>query len=559
MFNTDILTLQKKGFEAVSGQMCMTDILLIQPPIRDFYLTAKRTIPYGLSSIASVLIQNGFSVDLFDGLATGKSRILEFPEEMEYLKRFYGKPDLSPFSLFHHFRHFGYSFETIGKMARDSGAYLVGISSLFTAYSETAIKTAETVKAFHPDCRIVLGGHHPTAMPCETMETGAVDFLIRGEGEVSMPALAEAIRKKKELNDIPGIVFRRRDGSLHVSPPAVMADLDRYPLPSMRFVKQSFYQRKKSGSSVIVTSRGCPMKCSYCSVGASGLPYRRRNVDSVVNEIETAVVQHHVRFIDFEDENLCLEKKWFLHLLSEIEKRLGNHRVELRAMNGIFPPSLDEEMIYKMKASGFKTLNLSLGSTSSAQLERFSRPDVRDSLEQAVSVAERIGLDSVCYIIAGAPGQIPSETVLDLLYLAKKQTIAGVSIFYPSPGSPDFEKCRKIGILPEKFSLMRSSAFPISHSTNRVEAATLLRLGRILNFIKSIKKSGAALPSPLPYHGKAFLDADQRKENGLLLLAWFFNDGRIRGVKPTGEVFDHLVSETLTEQFISGISEIFPF
>ncbi len=537
----------------------MTDILLIQPPIRDFYLTAKRTIPYGLSSIASVLIQNGFSVDLFDGLATGKSRILDLPEEMAYLKRFYGKPDLSPFALFHHFRHFGYSFETIGKAARDSGAYLVGIASLFTAYSETAIKVAETIKAFHPDCKIVFGGHHPTAMPGETMETEAVDFLIRGEGEAAMPALADAIRKSKDLKDIPGIVFRRRDGSLHVSPPAVMTDLDEYPLPLMRFVKQSFYHRKKSGSSVIVTSRGCPMKCSYCSVGASGPPYRRRRVDSVVKEMETAAVKHNVRFIDFEDENLSLEKKWFLQLLSEIKKRLGNYDIELRAMNGMFPPSLDEEMIYEMKAAGFKTLNLSLGSTSKVQLERFSRPDVRYSLEQALSIAERIGLETVCYIIAGAPGQSPSDTVEDLLYLAKRNTIAGISIFYPSPGSSDFEKCRKYGILPEKFSLMRSTAFPVSHSTNRVEAATILRLGRVLNFIKSLKKSGAALPSPLQYHGKALPDAGRRKENGLLLLAWFLYDGRIRGVTPAGEVFDHLVSETLTRQFISGLSETFHF
>jgi radical SAM superfamily enzyme YgiQ (UPF0313 family) len=282
-------------------------------------------------------------------------------------------------------------------------------------------------------------------------------------------------------------------------------------------------------------------------------------VDSVVKEIQAAVVKHKVRFIDFEDENLSLEKKWFLQLLYEIKKRLGNHDIELRAMNGMFPPSLDEETIYEMKASGFKTLNLSLGSASKAQLESFSRPDVRDSLDQAVSFAEQIGLETVCYIIAGSPGQSPSGTVEDLLYLAKRNTIAGISIFYPSPGSPDFEKCRRYGILPEKFSLMRSSVFPISHSTNRVEASTILRLGRILNFIKSVKKSGAALPSPFPYNGEALSGSNRRMENGLLLLAWFLNDGRIRGVTPEGDVFDHLVSETLTRQFISGLSEIFHF
>lgn len=537
----------------------MIDILLIQPPIRDFYLTKKRTIPYGLSSIAAVLIQKGFSVDIVDGLATKKSHILDFPEEMAYLKRFYGKPDRSPFALFHHFRHFGYHFETIGKIAKESGAYLVGISSLFTAYSEVAIQTAETIKTFHPDCKIVLGGHHPTAMPREAMESKAVDFLIRGEGEPAMPVFADAIRNNKDLKDIPGIVFRNQDGSLHVSPPAVMADLDEYPPPSIHFIKQSFYRRKNSGSSVIVSSRGCPMKCSYCSIGASGPQYRRRRVDSVVREMETAVVNHNVRFVDFEDENLSLEKNWFLQLLSEIRKRLGSYDIELRAMNGMFPPSLDEEVIFAMKASGFKALNLSLGSASKDQLKRFSRPDVRDSFERAVAIAERAGLETVSYIIAGTPDQTPSDTVNDLLYLAKRNTIAGVSIFYPSPGSPDFEKCREYGILPEKFSLMRSTAFPISHFTNRLEAATILRLGRILNFIKRIKKSGAALPSPTPYCGKTLLDADGRKENGLLLLAWFLYDGRIKGVTPSGEIFNHLVSEDLTQQFNSGLSEIFHF
>ena len=114
----------------------MPDILLIQPPIRDFYLTAKRTIPYGLACIAPALLKNGFSVKILDALATSKSRVCDLPREMEYLRKYYGRPDRSAFGLFHQYRHFGYSFEHIGKMARESGAFLVGISSLFTPYMQ---------------------------------------------------------------------------------------------------------------------------------------------------------------------------------------------------------------------------------------------------------------------------------------------------------------------------------------------------------------------------------------------------------------------------------------
>ena len=91
----------------------MPDILLIQPPIEDFYLTAKRTLPYGLASIAAALKQTGFSVAICDGMATPKNRVIPWPRGMDYLTPYYGRPDLSPFGLFHQFRHFGYSLEHI--------------------------------------------------------------------------------------------------------------------------------------------------------------------------------------------------------------------------------------------------------------------------------------------------------------------------------------------------------------------------------------------------------------------------------------------------------------
>ena len=87
----------------------MVDILLIQPPVCDFYLTAKRTIPYGLACIAAGLIEAGFSVQILDALATAKSRVVDPPQEMSYLQPFYGRADRSPFALFHHFRHFGFT------------------------------------------------------------------------------------------------------------------------------------------------------------------------------------------------------------------------------------------------------------------------------------------------------------------------------------------------------------------------------------------------------------------------------------------------------------------
>ena len=535
----------------------LSDILLIQPPIRDFYLTAKRTVPYGLACIAAALIQEGFSVDIVDALATKKSHPIDLPKELNYLDPYYGQPDVSPFGLFHNFRHFGYSYQHIGRLAQASGAFLVGISALFTPYIEEAIQTARTVKAFHPGCKIVLGGHHPTVLPETVMESNAVDFVLRGEGEVSLPVLARAIKRGLPIQSVPGIVCRNADGSLWIREPAISENLDENPLPAGHLIRQSFYKRGKKGSVVVTASRGCPMTCSYCSVNAAScFKYRRRSVSAVIQEIETALREDDAGFIDFEDENLALDRKWFLTLLEEISTRFKNKDLELRAMNGLYPPSIDKDVACAMKGAGFSTLNLSLGSTDKEQLKRFHRPDVTEAFDRALHIAERFDLDAVGYIIIGAPYQSAEASLHDLLFLAKRRVLAGVSVFYPSPGSADYRLCDQLRLLPHPFSLMRSTALPISHTTTRTEAITILRLGRILNFMKRLVDDKQRFPDPLRIELAALKEVKDRFEIGKKLLAAYLHDGRIRGITPDGEIYAHSVSSGLAEKFREDIHKI---
>ena len=361
----------------------MTDVLLIQPPIRDFYLTAKRTIPYGLASMAAALQADGFTVTILDALANAKARPRNWPQEMAYLRPYYGRADRSPTALFHEYRHFGYSFEHIGRRAREIGARLVGISALFTPYSAEALRTAAAVKTFHPHCTVVLGGHHATAFSEEVLRHPAVDVVVRGEGEHALPMLARVLKGTgTDLEKVPGIAFQRADGTLHISDPAQVPDLDRLALPASDLLSRRYYRRKGSGSAVIVTSRGCPLRCSFCCVGAgSHLSYRRRSIRSVMQEIEAAVVATQAGFIDFEDETLAWDRGWFLALLQAISERFKKNGPELRAMNGLYPPSLNAAVIGAMRAAGFKTINLSLGTSSLSQLKRFNRPDVREGFD----------------------------------------------------------------------------------------------------------------------------------------------------------------------------------
>ncbi len=535
----------------------MSDIALVQPPIEDFFLTSKRTIPYGLACIAANLEKNGFSVEIIDGLATNKSRIRPWPEEMAYLTPHYGRADISPFALFHKYRHFGYSFDHLGKLVRQSEAFLVGISALFTPYHESVLKVAASIKKQHPDCRIVVGGHHATALPEEIMNCPAVDYLIRGEGEIALSQLATAIKAGHaqnidQLSQIPGLVLRRDNGTLKISPPTIIDNPSTMPLPSTHLLKQSFYRRKKQGSAVIMASRGCPLRCSYCAVSADcGLPFRKRSITTILSEIDRAVVADDVGFIDFEDENLTINRSWFMELIAGISSLRKNRNFELRAMNGLYPPSLDKTMIIAMRNAGFRTLNLAVGSFDKKQLKQFRRPDVGRAHDHTLELCRKYGLDAVSYIIAGAPGQTATTTLNDLLRLARQNTIIGLSVFYPAPGSLDYRRATTFDILPPHLSLMRSSAIPLDHATTREETITLLRLSRIINFIKSLYKKRTELPDPQSFSDSKQPISSDRSENGLLLLSWFFADGIIRGITPDGTIYEHPTALPLTRRFLS--------
>ncbi|MCJ8501205.1 B12-binding domain-containing radical SAM protein [Desulfatitalea alkaliphila] len=531
----------------------MPDILLIQPPIQDFYLTAKRTMPYGLACIAGALRRDGFSVALLDGLASDKSRILPWPSALGYLQPYYGRKDRSPFALFHTYRHFGYSLDHIARQAKASGAALIAISSLFSAYSDMALQTAAAVRRACPQAVIVLGGHHPTALPHSVMDHPAVDYVLRGDGECGLPQLARALRQGAALESVPGLVRRRPGGGVQISPPAVAADLDALPAPAFDLVQWRHYRRHGHGGLAITAGRGCPMRCTYCAVNAATYHgHRRRSVAAVMEEIIAADAITPLGFIDFEDEHLSVDRDWFLALLDVLERRFAGRRIELRAMNGLLASSLDDTLLAAMARAGFKTLNLALITTAAAQLKRFGRPDVTADVDRILKTAPAHGLNAVAYLIAAGPQQDPMDTVRDLLFLARRRVLAGVSIFYPAPGSADYRWCRRHDLLPSQTLQLRSSALPLQHTTTRRQAFTLLRLGRILNFTKQLLDQGVPLPSPAPAP-LVVADTGDRLSVGTRLLAAFLHSGTIHGVDADGALYPHRIDEVLADAFREGL------
>jgi radical SAM superfamily enzyme YgiQ (UPF0313 family) len=470
-------------------------ILLIQPPVRDFYQTSIRTQPIGLAYLAASLKKEGHEVEILD-CQTETKKSIPIPVELSYLKDFYPLNDQSPFRLYSGYYHFGMGWEEIRKRVEDSRADVFGISSSFTPYLREALEIARIIKEWDRRKIVVMGGAHVSCDPEGVLQSPSVDYVVLGEGEGRFPLLLEEIGKGKveNIGNIDGI-GHRKDGEIRITPHRnFIEDLDLLPQPSRELLDLDRYRMRKKRSTMIITSRGCPHGCAYCSAHlVMGASFRTRTPEAVLREMTECQKQYGIEVFDIEDDNFTFDRERAKRLMSLMIKTFGEGKIELSAMNGISFASLDREVLRLMKRAGFGTINLSYVSTDPSTKERMRRPKSTTEFGRILEQAAQIGLHVIAYAILGMPGQTIAEMVDTLVYLMGKKVLIGPSIYYPTPGTSLFERCKREDILPPHQRQWRSSAFPIeTKEFDRLDLITLFRLARVINFIKG-KMDGKGL------------------------------------------------------------------
>jgi len=198
-----------------------------------------------------------------------------------------------------------------------------------------------------------------------------------------------------------------------------------------------------------------------------------------------------IQIFDIEDDNFTFDQVQAKELMKLIIKTFGEQTIELTAMNGISVASLDGETLRLMKRAGFHTINLSYVSIDPFIKTKMGRPVTSFDFNEILEGANRVGLNVIAYAIFGMPGQTIEEMADTLIYLMGKRVLIGPSIYYPTPGTPLFEKCKNDNLLSADPSQWRSTAFPVeTKGFNRLDLITLLRLARIVNFIKGKMDQG---------------------------------------------------------------------
>lgn len=212
-------------------------VLFVNPPqtASKYKFMGVIAPPLGIAYMAGVLQENNIDVEILDASAED----MDFKDvEKELLKR---KPDLVALTAL---------TPTIGR----------------------ALETAQVVKETLPDSIVVMGGYHPTFNFIETLEDENVDIVIRGEGEYIMLNLVQALENQSSLHDVKGIVFEDKNSKeIVVNPEApLIQDLDELPFPALNLLPMKKYRLLDMDThmTTMITTRGCPMQCSFCSSAA---------------------------------------------------------------------------------------------------------------------------------------------------------------------------------------------------------------------------------------------------------------------------------------------------
>jgi radical SAM superfamily enzyme YgiQ (UPF0313 family) len=382
-------------------------VLLIQPPIRDFYQTSIRTQPIGLAYLAASLQAHGHGVEILD-CQTEKRKSIPIPSELSYLKDFYPFNDRSPFKLYTGYYHFGMDWEEIRQKIEDSRADVFGISSSFTPYHPEAIEIARIIKEWDRRKTVVMGGAHISCDPENVLKSPFVDYVILGEGEIRFPYLLKQIEKKGNgsIGEIEGVGYRL-NGEIRINPlQFFIQDLDSLPHPARELLDLDRYRIKRKRSTMIITSRGCPHGCAYCSTHLiMGDSFRTRSPESILQEMMECHKRYNIQIFDIEDDNFTFDQERAKRLMGLIIETFGERNLELTAMNGVSFASLDGELLRLMKKAGFKTINLSFVSTDPSFKERMGRPWKTGDFNKVLKDAEEAGLDVIAYAILGMPDQ----------------------------------------------------------------------------------------------------------------------------------------------------------
>jgi len=317
--------------------------------------------------------------------------------------------------------------------------YIFGFSVLTIAL-KSAISVSRELKRLYPDSIIIFGGIHPTAMPEEVLSYDHIDIVVRGEAEKILVSLYRRIKEGKDFSDLESISYKRNGQFVHNKMCPIFEDLDILPDYPYHFFPPEHYEL-----GVVITSRGCPHECIFCSNRViTGKKYRFRKAEAVAGDLEILYKKYNKKHITFIDDNLLVDKKRIYLLIDEIKKRglYGKITFDFQARGD----NVNYKLLKDLYEVGFKTMFLGIETSSEKIMRTIKKNETVAQCIEAVRMAKKIGFQVSATFIYGLPG----ETYLDRLGCVKLSRQLGLdTVRYnnatPYPGTELYKIAKQDG------------------------------------------------------------------------------------------------------------------
>lgn len=384
-------------------------ILLLLPRIKP-----NTNPPLGLGYIAAYLRRNGYEVEILDPTFDG----------YEYALKRLARRD----------------YDVLGV-----GAYTMSF--------HLGLEFARFAKSKNKGCISVFGGVHPTILYDEVIREDGVDFVVVGEGEGTIVELMHSIANELPLDKVDGLVSKKEGDIIINHPRRLLEDLDSLPFPARDLLPMKHYLKANFGRSAwavrqpstsILTSRGCPFCCTYCSSHLIfGRKTRYRSVENIVDEIESLVDGYQIKGLSIVDDTFIISKKHIYALAEEMKRRrlkiefICNGRVDI----------IDKDILKVLKDIGCVGIAFGVESGSQPILDNVLKKGITlKQVHNAFQWAYEAGIPTDAYFMVGIPGETEKD-IHETIKFSKtlKASAANFAMTIPMPKTELFKIALETG------------------------------------------------------------------------------------------------------------------
>ena len=436
-------------------------LLLINPWIADFTAFDLWSKPLGLLYIAKFLQNYGYEIvllDLMDRQRWQDTSNDKFNDGRgKYHKTIIAKPTV----LARYPRRFGLYgasreqfSDALSNMARPNA---ILVTSLIAYWYPGVAATVEILRRYFPETPLILGGIYASLYPEHARNSIQPDFLITGYGE------------KKALRLIDHLFGIERD----------YGDIPDYN--DNGILPWHLYPKLKSVA--VLTSRGCPNRCTYCATYLLNKKFVQRRPEDVISEIISTYNQFNVENFAFYDDALFAHRD--RHIIPILKGIISaGVKINLHSPNGLFAREINSELAELMFSAGFKTVRLSLESTSS-QIQKSSSNKVNNAnYTDAVNNLAKAGFarnSLETYLIMGLPGQTRQQIIDSINFVADQGVIVKLASFSPIPGTIEWERARGLGYVSDDQDPLMTNATIFPFLSRNLSYEDYLALRQVAN------------------------------------------------------------------------------